>query len=159
MKLILFITAIALFVSGCSSSGNPPLSKEYSKIEKRADETNRLLSTFTSINRTLEDGSEMIAYYHSGTLKKIHTVKSRTGGIDTRDCYFHDWRIAYIVDSILDLDSPGNSIKTDEYYFKEDKLIGWKAQNADIINTGGSGYKEKETELLSDVEKYLLMIQ
>ncbi len=160
MKLILFITAIALFFSGCSSPGNTPLSKEYSKIEKRADETDRLLSTFTSINSTLEDGSEMISYYHNGTLKKIHIAKDRTGGIETRDCYFHNWKISYIVDSVTDLDMGANSnTSRDRYYFKDDKLIGWERNGADIIYTSGSGYKEKEKELLDDVEAYLLVIQ
>jgi hypothetical protein len=160
MKLILFITSIALFVSGCSSSGNPPLEKEYSKIEKRADETNRLLSTFTGINSTLDDGSEMISYYHSGTLKKIHIAKDRTGGIETRDCYFHNWKISYIVDSVTDLDmGSDNRTSRDRYYFKDDKLIGWDRHDADVISTSGSGYKEKEKELLDDVEAYLLVIQ
>lgn len=160
MKPILFFTAILVFLAGCSSSGNTPLSKEYSKIEKRADETNRLLSTFSSINSTLDDGSEMISYYHNGTLKKIHIAKDRTGGIETRDCYFHNWKISYIVDSVTDLDmGSDNKTSRDRYYFKDDKLIGWDRHGADVIYTSGSGYSEKEKELLDDVEAYLLVIQ
>jgi hypothetical protein len=52
-----------------------------------------------------------------------------------------------------------NSTHRDRYYFKNDKLIGWERPGSDIIYTSGSGYKEKEKELLEDVEVYLLLIQ
>ena len=161
MKLIpLYIIFIAFLSSGCSSSTGSSIDKEYSKIEKRAFEIDKQMSIFNSIDNTLDDGGNMTAYYHSGVLKKIHIERDVAGGLSTRDCYFHNWRISYIADAVTMLDNPTDySTTRNEYYFKDDKLIGWKKPGDGTIYAGGNGYKEKEKELLDDVDAYLLMIQ
>lgn len=136
-----------------------PLSKEYTRIEKRAIDTDRMMSSFSSSDQNLEDGSIVTSFYHNGILKKIHIEKDIVGGLESRDCYFHQWKISYIVDTRTYLDmGPGNNTTKDEYYFKDDKLIGWKKPDGNIIDSG-SEFERRGADLMKDVEKYLLLNQ
>jgi hypothetical protein len=157
MKNLILIILIG-FLAGCSS-GNMPLSKEFLRIENRAAETERMMSSFSSSDQTLSDGSLMTSYYHNGILKKIHIEKNITGGLESRDLYFHNWRISYITDSktMLELGNNNNTTRN-LYYFKDDKLIGWKKPGGDMI-TSGSEFDKRGNELMNDVEKYLVMNQ
>ena len=153
IKIFLFI----LLLQGCSSSGNPPLDKEYSRIDKQTAETNRLLNTFNSIEVTLDDSSTMTAYYHNGELKKLHIAKKKALMSKTRDCYFHKWKVIYISD--VEFHSPDSDIQA-KYYFKDDSLIGWeRSEDLGRIRSEGTNDNKKEKELMSDIEAYLLLIQ
>lgn len=136
-----------------------PLSKEFTRIENRAADTDRMMSSFSNADQTLSDGSVMTSYYHNGTLKKIHIEKNITGGLETRDLYFHNWRISYFTDTKTMLDvGTGNNTTSDAYYFKDDKLIGWKKPDGDMI-TSGSEFEKRGNELMIEVENYLVMNQ
>src|SRR5690606_5739720 len=159
MKKSIVSLFIVLLLAGCSSSGNMPLSKEYTRIENRAIDTDRMMSSFSSSDQNIDDGSIITSFYHNGILKKIHIEKDIVGGLESRDCYFHQWRISYITDTRTFLDmGPGNNTTREAYYFQDDNFIGWRRLHGRSV-TSATAFNNKETELLADVEKYLLMNQ
>ena len=157
--LCLKFILITFLLSGCSSSGD--LSKDYSTINKQVKAIDKKISSINPVQLTMGDGADLTAYYENGVLQKIHIERPMQGGQETRDCYFKNWRLIYLADRKFFLDMPNqNNTEKNSYYFKDDSLIGWEKPGDDEVTYSKSKeFKDKENELLLEVEQYLLLIQ
>ena len=155
---LILILSICL-LSGCSSSND--LSKEYSSINKQVKEIDKKVNSINPVQLTIDEGADMTAYYENGVLQKIHIERPIQGGQETRDCYFKNWRLIYLSDRKFFLDMPNqNNTEKNSYYFKDDSLIGWeKPGDSEVSFSKDNTFKNKERELLLEVEQYLLLIQ
>jgi len=145
--------------SWLSSSGQDSVESRIKEIRKECDRINKDITKFKVVQEDINDqsaeGGILKKFYDGNTLRKAVLTFFGETGQSTSEGYFLNEEIIFVLQTEERYKSPIYMGKTEtkskeenRFYFKNEKIIRWIANNGKIMDT--RLYPEKEKEIFDD---------
>ena len=127
----------------------------YASINKSAAKYKKVKKELSGFSA---EGGELVAYFDGSKIMKIVANHYGEGGKAQEEYYYWDDQLIFIYRKDSNYDRPGSGkvVRTMEnrFYFNNDRLIRWIAEDAKQMEAGSSEYLEKEKEYLQSSKDF-----
>lgn len=128
---------------------------QYATINRRAAKYKKVKKELTGYSL---EGGELVAYFDGPKIMKIVANHYGEGGKALEEYYYWDDQLIFVFrkDSSYDKPGSGKVVRTAEnrFYFTNDRMIRWIAENSKQIASGDSEFVEKEKDYLKNSKEF-----
>jgi len=134
--------------------------KEVSRIDSIVSGIQDIVNSVKPLVTVIDSISTLNAYYNEGYILEVEIVTNAP--ILKKRCiyYIENGFLLKVIEKNYDLrdNEMNESVETQHYYFKDDKMICWLTNELESV-PGNNAYETTERMWLNNIDKYFLMIQ
>ena len=152
--LVAFGTGLTTFTTGTKAKA--PQTDQIETIRQHYASINKNVPLYRRVKKNLSgfsgEGGELVAFFHGPSVMKMIATFYGEMGKAVEEYYFWNGQLIFVFRTDNNYDKPvsGKVIKKTEsrFYFKDDKLIKWLAEDGKEMTSDSKEYAGKQTDYL-----------